>query len=297
METLDIADDGRPVVLVTGASSGIGRATAIEFARRRDAHLVLTARREHELRETSEATERARDRTTTGRAGTGDSAATVLCVACDLATADGIDTLVAAIRAKAGRLDVLVNNAGVGGDQSFDAPTTMRDADRMLALNLRAPIALCHELLPLLRASRGSIVNISSVAGLIGTPDSEVYSSTKWALTGFSEALRASQSRFDVHVACVHPGPVPTPGWPHARLARSRFGRRVLASNVEVIARTCERAARRRGGPAPVRPRTYAPIPLLRGLAPWSIRALLERAARTGMRARLHAPLEQEQTP
>ena len=290
MATPAIPDDGRPVVLVTGASSGIGRATAVEFARQRDAHLVLTARREDELAETARLTSRAR------RSGTTVEHEAVL-VSCDLSSQDGIDAVLDVVRDEIGRLDVLVNNAGVGGDEGFDAPTTMRDADRMLALNLRAPIALSHELLPLLRASRGSIVNVSSVAGLIGTPDAEVYSSTKWAITGFSEALRASQARHGVHVACVHPGPVPTPGWPHARLARSRFGRHVLTSDVNTIARTIERAARRRGGPSPVRPRTFAPIPLLRAIAPWLVRGLLERAARSGMRAALHAPLEQEKTP
>ncbi len=289
MEIPAIPDDGRPVVLVTGASSGIGRATAIEFARRRDAHLVLTARRDSELAETARLTSRART------SGTVREHEAVL-VPCDLSTQDGIDRLVGIVRDGIGRIDVLVNNAGLGGDDDFDSPTTMRDADRMIALNLRAPIALSHELLPLLRESRGSIVNVSSVAGLIGTPDAEVYSSTKWALTGFSEALRASQERHGVHVACVHPGPVPTPGWPHARLERSWFGRNVMASNVETVALAIERASRRRGGPAPVRPRTYAPVPLLRGVAPWLVRWLLARAARSGMRAALHAPLDRKQT-
>ncbi len=292
MDSGHVPDDGRPVVLVTGASSGIGRAIAVEYARRQDAHLVLAARRDDELRETARLAARARRQER--------SASTeihVRCVACDLSTQDGVGALVAVVRDDVGRLDVLVNNAGTGGDHRFDAESTMQDADRMLAVNLRTPIALSHELLPLLRASRGTIVNVSSVAGLIGTPDAEVYSATKWALTGFSEALRASQSRHGVRVVCVHPGPVPTPGWPHARLDSSWFGRRVLASDVAAIARACERASRGRGGPSPVRPRTYAPIPLLRGIAPWLVRGLLAWAARRDVRAALHAPIEQETTP
>ena len=282
------ARDDRRVVLVTGASSGIGRAAAIAFADRArtgtgpdsgtaGVRLVLAARREDDLRETAQ-----------------QSDPDAVIVPCDLATQAGIDQLLAVVRDQLGRLDVLVNNAGVGGDGPFDAPDALEQADRMLALNLRTPIALTHELLPLLRASRGAVVNVSSVAGLIGTPDAEVYSSTKWALTGFSEALRASQSRHGVHVACVQPGPVPTPGWPHARLAGSWWGRRVLASTADEIGRTIERASRRRGSVAPVRPRTYAVLPLLRGLAPWLVRRLLGGAARRDVRSRLHAPVDQD---
>jgi NAD(P)-dependent dehydrogenase (short-subunit alcohol dehydrogenase family) len=253
----------RPVVVITGASSGIGRATAVAFARRREARLVLAARREDELRETARL------------AGADDA----VLVACDLATRAGLDELVGAVR-EIGRLDVLVNNAGRASAHPFDHPQALDDADAILALNLRAPVVLVHELTPLLEAVRGTIVNVSSVAGLVGTPDSDVYSASKWALTGFSEASRARLSRRGVRVVCVQPGPVPTPGWPHERLARMPVLGRVLTSDVDAIARCCVRASLGRGGVAPVRPRTYAGIPLLRGVAPWLVRALLGRAAR-----------------
>lgn len=151
----------------------------------------------------------------------------------------------------------------------------MQEADRVLALNLRTPIALVAGLFPLLASQRGAVVNVSSVAGLVGTPGNPVYSATKWGLTGFSEAIRARYVQHDIHVCCVQPGPVPTPGFPHARLVRRRLIGRLLASDMDAVARTIARAAHRRGGVSPVLPRTYAPIPLLRGIAPWLVRRLL----------------------
>jgi NAD(P)-dependent dehydrogenase (short-subunit alcohol dehydrogenase family) len=273
MDDERIPDDGRPVALITGASSGIGRATAIAFARELDAHLVLAARRSSELRVTSDLAGESYPRT-------GDGTRVVACVPCDLTRPEDVDRLVARVQELAGRLDVLVNNAGVASDHPFAHADTMVDADRMLALNLRTPIALVHALTPLLLESRGTIINVSSVAGLVGTPESDVYSATKWALTGFSEASRARLRRFGVRVVCVQPGPVPTPGWPHERLSARPILGRVLAADVDEIADTCVRAAQGRGSVAPIRPRTYAAIPLLRGLAPWLVRGLLARAAR-----------------
>ncbi|MCB0878844.1 MAG: SDR family oxidoreductase [Thermoleophilia bacterium] len=266
METLPeqemIGDDDRPVVLVTGASSGIGREVAIRMVRTLDARLVLAARRGEQLEETASV------------AGARDA----VLVPCDLSTAAGVDELVARVR-QLGRLDVLVNNAGSASDHPFEHPDAMVDADRMLALNLRTPIALVHALTPLLEQRRGTIVNVSSVAGLVGTPGSDVYCATKFALTGFSEASRARLQRRGVRVVCVQPGPVPTPGWPHERLRSTPVLGRVFASDVQTIADACVRAARGKGSAAPVRPRIYAGIPLLRALAPWLLRRLLVRAA------------------
>lgn len=283
------ADDTRPIVLITGASSGIGRATTIEFARQRDAHLILAARRHAELEETAQLAARARPASS--------SPATVVLVACDLTDPDAVDALATRVHDSFGALDVLVNNAGMASAHAFDHPDSMRDADRMLALNLRTPIALTHALTPLLRASRsGTIVNVSSVAGIIGTPESDVYSATKWALTGFSEASRARLHHQGIRVVCVQPGPVPTPGWPHVRLRARPLLRGLLTAEVDEIAQLCVRAASRRGSVAPIRPRGYAVIPPLRAVAPWLLRSLLRRAALRRARALTPRTTDQETT-
>jgi short-subunit dehydrogenase len=202
---------------------------------------------------------------------------------CDLVDPTALDALVSDVLTRHDRLDVLVNNAGSGTDRPFESEHGLVDADQMLALNLRAPIALTHGLLPRLALSGGTIINVSSVAGLMGTPGSAVYSATKFGLSGFSETLRARVEPLGVRVVCVHPGPVPTPGWPQARLARRPIAGRVLACQPEVIARAIARAAAGRGGPSPIRPRTYWIIPPLRALAPWLVRWLLARAVRGGV--------------
>jgi len=257
-----------PLVLVTGASSGIGRATAIRLLRG-GARVILVARRAEALAET------------VALAG-GDCGARALLHPCDLGDRDELRALAVAVRAEHGTLDALVNNAGVGSSATFEGDDGFADAERMLELNLRAPIALTFELADLLIQARGTIVNISSVAGLVGTPDSPVYSATKWGLTGFTEALRARYDGLGVRVVCVQPGPVPTPGWSHERFA-GPVSRRVFASDADSIARCVERAIAGRGGSSPVRPIMYAVIPTLRGIAPWFVRWLLAASTRNGV--------------
>lgn len=255
-----------PVVLVTGASSGIGRAVAHEFARAGDVHLLLVARREDALEATMQSAP--------GPAR-GASPATWELLVADLSDHAQTDRVIDRVRA-IGRLDTLVNNAGAGSVIPLEREDALPDVDRLLDLNLRAPIALVHGCFGLLAERRGSIINVSSVAGLVGTPGSPVYSATKWGLTGFTEAIRARYAPYGVRVCCMQPGPVPTEGFPHARLrGRPALLRRLLASDSATIAREIVRFARGGGRVSIVRPRTYAPIPLVRGLAPWFIRRTL----------------------
>jgi short-subunit dehydrogenase len=140
-------------------------------------------------------------------------------------------------------------------------------------VNLIAPIELTTLLLPSLRAARGAVVNVASVAGLLGTARAPVYSATKFGLSGWSEALHARLHDEGVRVACVHPGPVPTPGWPHSRVMSSRWSR-WLAAPPETIAETIVRASEPGGPLTPIRPRVYRLVSITRATIPPLGRAL-----------------------
>lgn len=258
----------RHVVLVTGASSGIGRATALRLLRHADTFVVLAARRAGELWATAEL------------AGP-DAAGRADVIECDLSSAAGARALAATVRARHPDLTALVNNAGAGAACDFDDAASGAEIERVLALDLQAPMLLTHALQDLLVARGGALVNVASVAGLVGTPASPAYSSAKWGLVGFSESMRARLGQVGVRVTCIQPGPVPTPGWPHERIAASPL-RRVLGSDVDTVARAIERACRGVGRARASRtlPATYAVLPLLRGVAPGLLRRMLAAAWR-----------------
>jgi short-subunit dehydrogenase len=171
-------------VLITGAGSGIGRALAVEAAKR-GCHLILAARTESSLHATA------------ATLGGGR----VTCVPADVTTPEGRCAIVAAA---GGRLDVLINNAGtlsVGHLRDLDDAAL----ERMTATNLTAPIALTRDLLPALIAAQGRVVNIGSVFGDIAYPFFAAYSATKFGLRGFSDALRREMSGCGVGVTYIAP--------------------------------------------------------------------------------------------
>lgn len=176
------------VIIVTGASSGIGAATARMLARA-GARVVLAARREDELR-----------RIAAEIVAAGGQA---LVVATDMAERSSIDALVGRTVDEYGRIDGIVNNAGVGGGSSIeDDDVAMR---RMLDVNLLGPARLVQAALPYLRRSPGAvIVNIGSVAGDIAV--SGVYSASKYGLRGLTDALRRELRRDGIAVVLVAPG-------------------------------------------------------------------------------------------
>lgn len=110
---------------------------------------------------------------------------------------------------QAGRIDLLINNAGFGG---YAAWSEMPDADwrRMMEVDLFAPVEITRELLPVLAANKGCIVNISSAAGLAPVPGMGAYSAAKFALRAFSETLCWEITRSGISVVTVHPGRIPT---------------------------------------------------------------------------------------
>jgi len=178
------------VVIVTGASSGIGRATALRLARER-ANLVLVARREKLLLSLAEDVQSA-----------GGSA---LVLALDLRERDNIKKMIHSAQDRFGRIDVLINNAAFGFYGSVE--NTPADVVReIFDLNFDAPLLACQLAIPIMRAQgEGHIINISSVAGRRGLPLSGIYCATKFAMQGISEALRVEMQNSGIQVSIINP--------------------------------------------------------------------------------------------
>ncbi|WP_426363335.1 SDR family NAD(P)-dependent oxidoreductase [Streptomyces sp. E-08] len=187
------------VVVVTGAGTGIGRATARSFAGQ-GATVVAVGRREEPLRETAE-----------GHPGIRPLTADV--------TAEGAaEEIVRSVLAAHGRLDVLVNNAGIaaGGplgtlDRSVIAP--------LLETNLVAPVLLTQAAVPALRESRGVVVNVTTTIGQRGWPANSVYPATKSALETLTRCWAVELAPAGVRVVAVAPGAIETPIADHMGLS------------------------------------------------------------------------------
>lgn len=200
------------VALVTGASSGIGAATARRLAREPGAELVLVARREDRLRALA------------------DELGGATVVAVDLVEPDSPARVAAAVEETHGRLDLLVNNAGAAWHATF-AEAGYEGVRRHMELNFDAVVRLTEALLPLLRRSAPSaIVNVSSIAGRAARRTSGAYSASKFALAGWSDALAVEERAAGVHVGLVLPGFVATEGFPQRELVSSPRTRWIVST-------------------------------------------------------------------
>ena len=186
------------VVVVTGASSGIGREIALDFAAR-GAALVLSARRGDLLAAVARECE--------ARGGRVEP------LTGDVADRRFVEGMAAAALRRFGRLDVVVNNAGVSKHKQV-YHLTADEVDYVLRVNFLAAAFLTLAALPaMLRQGEGWVVNISSAAGKIPPPREAAYAASKFALTGFSEGLWLDLAGSNVHVAVVNVGPIDTEIW------------------------------------------------------------------------------------
>jgi short-subunit dehydrogenase len=243
------------IALVTGASSGIGEATARRIACDPDAELILVARREERLRALA------------------DELGGATVIALDLTDDDAPARVAETVESEQGRLDLLVNNAGAAWRGTF-AESGWANVRRHMELNFDAVVRLTEALLPILRRSApSSIVNVSSTAGRVSRGNSGSYSASKFALAGWSDALHLEEREHGVHVGLVLPGFVATEGFPQKELV-GRAATRWAVSSPEKVAEAILDAGP--GGKAErYVPRAYALAAGARVVAPRLIRRVL----------------------
>ncbi|NHZ44262.1 SDR family oxidoreductase [Massilia aquatica] len=186
------------VIVITGSSDGIGAEMARQLAARGGAQvaLVLAARNGAMLDEVA------------GQCGS--LGAHTLAVPTDVSVQAECIALIAAAVARFGRIDALVNNAGRSAHALFEDVQDLGWYEDLMRVNLWGSVWCTHAALAHLKASRGSIVAVSSLAGLVGVPGRTAYAATKFAMAGFFEALRAELKGAGVSVTTAYPGVVAT---------------------------------------------------------------------------------------
>lgn len=230
------------IVVITGASSGIGAVTARELSRQ-GATVVLAARREDQLRALAAEIERMGGKT--------------LVVPTDVTRLDDIDHLIQTTIDTFGRIDVLINNAGIGAGKTA-ATSSDDEMQQVITVNLLAPIRAVRAVVPHMRQQGGGlIINIGSVAGEVGT--TSLYSATKFGLRGLSDSLRRELRPFKINVVLIAPGFVRTP---------LTHGIKVPMPGAEVVAHAIAVAIQRPRRKIIV-PWYYAPLAYLAKAAPW----------------------------
>jgi uncharacterized protein len=183
------------VVLITGASNGIGRQLAADFAAR-GAIVVGCGRSIPRLKETLIEVRRASPRSAM--------------IGCDVGDAEQVRGMTGKVLADYGKIDILINNAGVGMRKPF-VDTPLESIEEIMRTNFLGAVYCTHEALPsMITQGSGHIVNISSVAGKIGTLNLAAYCGSKFAMNGWSESLYHELKPLGIKVSIICPGPVET---------------------------------------------------------------------------------------
>jgi uncharacterized protein len=242
--------------VITGASSGIGEATARRLAREPGAELILVARREDRLRALAKSLP-----------------CEVSYLALDVTEADTPARVREHVAGRGGRLTLLVNNAGAAWRGSF-AESGYDNVRRHMALNFDAVVRLTEGLLPSLRSSAPSaIVNVASTAGRVARARSGAYSASKFALIGWTDALYTEERPHGVHVGMVLPGFIATEGFPATELREKALTRWIVSRPERVAEAIVETGL---GGKAErYVPRLYGMAAVARILSPRLVRRVL----------------------
>ena len=269
---MDIRDLSGKTVLVTGAGSGIGRASALAFGSR-GADLVICDLDEAGLAQTKETLE------AMGRS--------VLSRRVDVGSPHEMREFAAEVHGEVRAVDILMNNAGVGLAASF-LDTPLEDWDWLLRVNLWGVIHGCHFFLPPMvsRGAGGHVVNVASLASYMPSETLSAYTTSKYGVLGLSEALRVELHRHRIGVTAVCPGVINTALTTTSRMRgaagapgeRERLTRLYQRRNYgpERVARNVLKAVQRNRAVAPISPESWI-VYYLKRIAPGAVRALTRR--------------------
>lgn len=282
-------DPGRGAVVVTGASTGIGKACALELDRR--GYWIFAGVR------SEEAAQRLR----------AEGSPRLATLRLDVTDAESIAATAAEVAEKVGGVGLagLVNNAGicVAGPLEFVPLAELR---RQFEVNVIGAMAMTQAMLPPLRTAGGRIVNISSISGRVAAPYLGPYAASKHALEALSDALRSELRRWGIRVSLVEPGTVDTPIWQKSRAASDVLAEQMrpeqyalYAQDIEALHRSTDEMARRAMPVDKVvravthaltsrRPRTRYPVGLDARLTMFLLQFLPDRARDRLVRRSLH---------
>jgi NADP-dependent 3-hydroxy acid dehydrogenase YdfG len=252
------------VAVVTGASSGIGKATALALAKR-GAKVVLAARRVERLEALA--------------ARIHDAGGTALALACDVGDPEQLAALPAVVNEAFGPTDILVNNAGIPGGGDF-TDLSYEQIEWLVRVNVLGVMYGTRAFLPgMIRRRQGHVVNVASLAGRYAVPGAAVYTATKHAVVAFSEALDYKTEDHGVHVTSVNPGLVSTEGFPQTDIDPR------IVMKPERVAEAIVRVIREGIAPELSVPRWLGPFQAFRVLTPPLYRWGIRRVRSAGHRA------------
>jgi NADP-dependent 3-hydroxy acid dehydrogenase YdfG len=208
--TIKITNKGKPVVLITGASQGIGAAIATTFSREiRGVRLALVARNERNLRAVARRCEQLGAKTEV--------------FLCDVSDEIAVARMAADVTKRVGAIDVLINNAGKFAGASF-AAMSVAGFDEMISANLRSAFLVTRAFLPeMIRRKCGDIFFMSSIAGRQAYPNGAGYCAAKFGVAGLAQVLRAETKAHGVRVCCVYPGAAWSPSWENSGVNPKRI--------------------------------------------------------------------------
>jgi short-subunit dehydrogenase len=257
------------VVLITGASSGIGRSLAMDLARL-GAAVIGCARSKERL-----------DQTLNEIRSAGHSATMI---PCDVGSRQQVQSMISQVLNEFGRVDILINNAGIGMRKPF-VETPIETVEGIMRTNYLGMVYCTHAVLPsMIQRRSGHIVNISSVAGIIGLVNIAGYSGSKFAMNGFSESLYHEVKPYGIHVSLICPGPVRT-DFTRAFAENPPLSPTRLMVEPEFISRVALRAIQEKRFEI-VTPRSLALMCWVKQLLPGIFRAITHRVFRSMSKSR-----------